>query len=78
MKSKTQIAKEYFINGNYKSCLKIVKGFDRIFTKDEMKILSRTYEMISNINSSFYQQLGFNKEDQLNKSIQIIKDKLKI
>lgn len=75
-KTKTDQAKEYFINKEYKKAFKIFKTFKSGFSKDEIKIIWRAYEMYSNEN--FYMSLGFDFQGQLNKSIQIIKDKYKI
>ena len=76
MISKTEQAKTLFIDNKIKKSLKIFKGFDRVFTKDELKILGRTYEMFSNLR--FYESLGFNFNDQLEKSMSIIRTKYNI
>lgn len=57
--------------GNYKEALKIAKGFYRDFTKEEASIIKRAYEM--QWNESFYTQLGFNKEEQFEKAVKILK-----
>lgn len=80
MKTKTEKAIKLFEEGKLKESLKIFKDFNLLFNKDQKAILKRTYEMYDN--SKFYMQLGFNFEDQLNKSLNIIKlvygDRIKI
>mgnify|MGYP006273844821 CR=1 FL=1 len=57
MTTKRDKARELIKQGNVKDALRIVKTFDRIYTKDEMRTLQIAYECLTG-KESFYQQLG--------------------
>jgi len=71
MKSKLTQAKELFDTGNLNGCLKIVKTFRLSLTKDDLKVVSRTYEMLTG-NHNFYNSLGFDVDTELAKANQIL------
>ncbi|MNB72129.1 hypothetical protein D3C81_519830 [compost metagenome] len=60
-------------NQDYKAAMKIAKAFHIELTKEENTIVRRAYEMTWG--SSFYEQLGFNKEEEFNKAVEILKNK---
>lgn len=74
--TKTQEALELFKQKEYKQAFKIFKTFRINFSKEESKQISRTFEMFNNI--QFYNQLGYNFNEELNKSIDIIENKYKV
>lgn len=76
MISKTEQAKQFFIDGEYKKAFRIFKSFDRVFSKEELKIIGVTFEMYSN--ERFYTQIGYSFDDVLEQSINIIKENYKI
>jgi hypothetical protein len=57
-------------NGDYIGAMKLAKGFTRDFTKEESTTIKRAYEM--HWNEGFYKQLGFNKEEEYNKAVEIL------
>jgi len=75
--TKTQEAIKLFKDKEYQKSLKIFKTFKINFSKDEQKQIARAFEMISG-NEKFYSQLGFKKQEELDKAIDIIKNKYKI
>jgi len=74
--TKTEQMKQFFIDGEFKKCLQIACKFKQGFTIDEIKTISRAYEMYSN--ERFFVSIGYNFIDELNKAKQIIKNKYKI
>ena len=56
---------------DYKEALKIAKSFHIELTKEENTIVRRAYEM--QWNSQFYEALGFNKDEEFNKAVEILK-----
>lgn len=60
-------------NEDYIEALKIAKNFVRDFNKEERSIIKRAYEM--QWNPAFYEALGFNKEVECNKAVNILKQK---
>lgn len=58
--------------GKIVEALKIVHTFQREFTKEQKSILKRAHEMQSN--PKFYEQLGYNADEQLKQAEKIIKD----
>jgi len=59
-------------NGDYYKALSIAKSFKRDLPKEKQSIVTRAYEMQKN--ESFYSQLGFNKDEQFNMAIDILKE----
>lgn len=57
MITKRDKARELIKQGNVKEALRIVKTFDGIYSKDEMRTLQIAYECLTG-KESFYQQLG--------------------
>lgn len=57
MITKRDKARELIKSGNTKEALRIVKSFDGIYSKDEMRTLQIAYECLAG-KESFYQQLG--------------------
>lgn len=57
METKRDIARNLIRNGNAKEAMRIVKTFDQIYTKDELRILQIGYECLTG-KENFYQQLG--------------------
>lgn len=60
-------------NGDYIEALKIAKSFVKDFNKEERSIIRRAHEM--QWNPTFYEALGFNKEVEYNKAVNILKQK---
>jgi hypothetical protein len=59
-------------NGDYKEALKIAKSFHIELTKEQNTIVTRAYEM--QWNPGFYQALGFNKDEEFEKAVAILKE----
>lgn len=57
MESKRNIARQLIRDGNTKDAMRIVKSFDGIYSKDEMRILQIAYECFTG-KESFYKQIG--------------------
>lgn len=62
MKSKRDKTRDLIISGDYKTAIKNAKGFDRIYNKDEVRILQIASECLSG-NLSFYKSLGYNTDN---------------
>ncbi|MNV36281.1 hypothetical protein D3C71_1277530 [compost metagenome] len=60
-------------NEDYKTAMKIAKAFYIELTSEENTIVRRAYEMTWN--AAFYEQLGFNKDEEFNKAVEILKNK---
>jgi len=73
VKRKIDIVKELISKKEYKKALKIIKTFRVGLTKDEKDQITRGYECYNN--HVFYEQLGFNKDEEISKSIEIITNK---
>jgi hypothetical protein len=71
--TKTKIAKQLLDSGKTKDALKIFRTFKFGITKEQSKQIARASEML-NGNERFYNQLGFNKEVEVNKAIEICKE----
>lgn len=70
MKTKKDQVIELIENGDYVGALRIAKSFNRDFNKEDAAIVRRAHEMQNN--SRFYEQLGFNKEEQFEKAVEIL------
>jgi hypothetical protein len=57
METKRDKARNLIRKGNVKEALRIVKGFDGIYSKEEMRTLGIAYEALTG-KASFYKQLG--------------------
>ena len=57
IKTKRDIARELIRAGEVKKAIKIVKSFDLIYTKDELRTLQVAYECLTG-KESFYQSIG--------------------
>jgi len=57
METKRDIARSLIRAGNTKDAMRIVKSFDGIYSKDEMRTLQIAYECLTG-KESFYQQIG--------------------
>lgn len=62
--------------GDYVEAMKIAKAFHIELSPEENTIVRRAYEMTWN--PDFYEQLGYNKDEEFNKAINILKEKYKI
>ena len=61
METKRDIARKLIKDGKVKDALRIVKKFDLIYTKEELRILGIAYECLAG-KESFYKQLGENTD----------------
>jgi len=61
METKRDKARKLIAEGKTKEAIKIVKTFDQIYTKDELRILQIGYECLTG-NENFYKQIGENIE----------------
>jgi len=68
--TKTSELKVALNKNDIKQALKIAKNFKKSLTKEERDILTRTFEMFNNKN--FYEQLGYNFDEQLKLSNEIL------
>ncbi len=59
METKRDIARRLIRSGNTKEAMRIVKSFDGIYSKDEMRILQIAYECLTG-KETFYNQIGEN------------------
>jgi hypothetical protein len=75
MKTKTQIAIDFYNKGNLKKALSIFKTFKMNLTKHERDVLITAYECLSG-SMSFYTQLGIDCNAIEKESKQIIENKL--
>jgi len=53
---KREICRQEIAKGHWKKALKLAKGFDKIFNRDQMRNISIAYEILSG-KESFYQGL---------------------
>ena len=72
LKTKREQVIEALINEDYIKAMKLAKHFHRDLTKEQNTIVTRAYEM--QWNSTFYEMLGYNKEEEFEKAINILKD----
>lgn len=75
--TKTQKAIEAFKAQDLKGALRIFKGFDRIFSKQEIRTLQIAYEILTG-KGSFYKQLHYNIGAFVANSITIVEQKYNI
>ena len=75
--TKTQKAIDAFKKQDLKGALRIFKGFDHQFAKNELRIIQIAYEVLTG-KGSFYKQLGINIGDMVLESISIIENKYNI
>lgn len=47
METKTEKAKRLFLSGKVKEAMRIFKGFDRQFEKEQLRVLQIAYESMS-------------------------------
>jgi len=75
MDTKTEQAKKFIEDEKYFEALKIFQTFKMNLSKDNKSTLKRTHEMsISERNKSFYETLGYNYKEEIQKSIIIMKN----
>lgn len=67
MEAKRDKARKLITEGKTKEAIKIVKTFDQIYTKAELRILQIGYECLTG-NENFYKQLGENTEQIKNEA----------
>lgn len=72
LKTKRSIVVEALINGDYKKALEVAKSFNVELNKEQNTIVRRAYEMTWN--PGFYEQLGFNAEEEYQKAVAILKE----
>ena len=68
--TKISTLKDFLKKDDIKNALKIAKTFKLSLNKEQLDILTRAFEMYSN--KSFYEQLGFNFEEQLKLAKEIL------
>jgi hypothetical protein len=73
METKYQQAKNFYDSGDLKNSLKILKKFKYAFSKEELSIITRAYEILTK-NSQFYIELGFNVDTEIEKAKVIVND----
>ena len=71
MITKTEKAKQAYINKDYKTCYRILKTFKRTITKEENCVIEVAYECFTG-NTEFYKSLGYDTNDYLNKALLIV------
>jgi len=69
MKKKTDIVREALELRDYKTALRIAKGF-RMVTKEEKDAMTRGYECL--IHPEFYKQLGYDVDAELEKAKKVV------
>lgn len=74
--SKKMMVQDYVKKGDFRRAIQIAKNFNRDLTKEENDIVTRAHEMQKN--ASFYEELGFNKEEQYEKAVEILKEKFTV
>lgn len=74
MKKKTEIAREAYLNGDKKEALRIAKTFRIGFTKVDRDSLVRAYECM--VHPEFYQMLGKDIQDEIEKGVQVFEEKI--
>jgi len=75
--TKTQKAIDAFKKQDLKGALRIFKGFDHQFAKNELRIIQIAYEVLTG-KGKFYKQLGINIGHMVVESISIIENKYNI
>jgi hypothetical protein len=76
LKTKKSRVIDALLEGNYIEAMKLAKNFHIELTKDEQTIVKRAYEMTWN--PSFYEQLGYNKDEEFEKAVLILKKVYKV
>jgi len=71
MKSKRDKTRDFIISGDYKKAIKNAKGFDRIYNKDEIRVLQIASECLSG-NTSFYLSLGYNIDNIVSEAKELL------
>lgn len=77
METKRDKARKLIAESKFKEAIRIVKTFDNIYTKEELRILQIAYECTTN-NESFYIQLGEDVEQIKKDSILLLNKMFKI
>lgn len=77
MIKKTDKAVEYFKNGYLKEALNMFKTFRIGFNENEKRTIEIASDCLNGC-SMFYQQIGFNVDNEIAKSIKIIESKYKL
>lgn len=77
METKTNKAVNLARNNEWKRALGMFKNFHIGFTKDDKRTISIAYESLCG-SSSFYQSLGINVNEEIEKAKEIIKTKYNI
>jgi hypothetical protein len=62
--------------GDYIEAMKIAKAFHIELSPEENTIVRRAYEMTWN--AAFYEQLGYNKDDEFDKAVTILKKRYEV
>lgn len=75
--TKTQKAIDAFKKQDLKGALRIFKGFDHQFAKNELRTIQIAYEVLTG-KGKFYKQLGINIGHMVVESISIIENKYNI
>lgn len=75
MITKTDQVRELVATKEYKEAIAVAKDFKLGFTKEEAKTLARAHEMTWN--SRFYEMLGYNYQEELQKAQDILKRQYK-
>ena len=76
IKTKRSKVIEALQNENYVEAMKLAKSFHIELSPEENTIVRRAYEITWN--PSFYEQLGFNKDEEFEKAINILKKKYEV
>lgn len=74
METKTDKAKRLFLSGKIKEAMRIFKGFNRQFDKEQLRILQIAYESMSG-HKAFYRMLGINTDECERRSIEIVRER---
>lgn len=74
METKTEKAKRLFLSGKVKEAMRIFKGFDRQFDKEQLRVLQIAYESMSG-HKSFYRALGIDTDKCEADSVDIVRRK---
>lgn len=74
METKTDKAKRLFLSGKIKDAMRIFKGFNRQFSKEQLRILQISYESMSG-HKSFYKGLGIDTDRYEEESVRIVRER---
>ncbi len=75
-KNQRDYCRELIRKNEWKSAFKLAKGFDMIFSKEDIQKISISYECMVG-NSAFYKMLGYDLDDIIEKSKNILLEYLK-